>query len=38
LIGEAAGIIRDIRSAGSIVEDMVAQAERLLIDGPRRVR
>jgi nitronate monooxygenase len=38
LIGEAAGIIRDIRSAGSIVEDMVAEAERLLADGPRRVR
>lgn len=29
-MGEAAGLIHDIRPAGSILEDMVAEAERLL--------
>jgi nitronate monooxygenase len=30
LMGEAAGLIRDVRPAGRILEDMVTQAERLL--------
>ena len=35
LIGEAAGLIREARPAGHILEDMVAQAERLLANGGR---
>jgi nitronate monooxygenase len=36
LIGEAAGLIRDVRPAGDIMEDMVAQAELLLREGSQR--
>ncbi len=36
LIGEAAGLIHDVRPAASILEDMVAQACRLLAEGPHR--
>jgi nitronate monooxygenase len=36
VMGEAAGLIRDIQPAGRIVMDMVSQAERLLGEGPRR--
>src|SRR4029078_7166796 len=36
LIGEAAGLISDIKPAAAIIEDMVAEAERLLKRGPRK--
>jgi nitronate monooxygenase len=36
LMGEVAGLIRDIRPAGRILEDMVALAERLLRQGRQR--
>ncbi len=34
-VGEAAGLIHDVRSASDIVHDMVAEAERLLARAPR---
>jgi nitronate monooxygenase len=36
LIGEAAGLISDIKPAAVIIDDMVAEAERLLKRGPRK--
>jgi nitronate monooxygenase len=36
-MGEAAGMIRDVRPAGRIVEDMVAEAGRLLAAGTQHV-
>ena len=38
VIGEAAGLIREARPAGHILEDMVAEAERLLANGGRSLR
>ena len=37
LMGEAAGLIHDAPPAARIMEDMVAQAERLLREGPGRI-
>jgi nitronate monooxygenase len=37
LVGEDVGLIRDIRPAGVIVEDMIAQAHRLLAEGSQRI-
>lgn len=37
LMGEAAGLIRDIQPAGRILENMVAQAHRLLRDSSQRI-
>ncbi|TIL94705.1 MAG: nitronate monooxygenase [Mesorhizobium sp.] len=37
LMGEVAGVIRSVESAGRVIDDMVGQAERLLADGPRRI-
>jgi nitronate monooxygenase len=37
LVGEGVGLIRDIRPAGVIVEEMIAQAHRLLAEGSQRI-
>ena len=37
LIGEAAGLIADVRPAAAILDEIVAEAERLLGEIPRRV-
>ncbi|MGL5168969.1 MAG: NAD(P)H-dependent flavin oxidoreductase [Afipia sp.] len=37
LMGEGVGLIRDIRPAGVIVEDMIVQAYRLLAEGSQRI-
>ena len=37
LVGEAAGLIRDVRPAAAILDEIVAEAERLLGEIPRRV-
>ena len=34
-VGEAAGLIHDVQAAGSIINDIVADAERLLVDAVR---
>ena len=36
-MGEAAGLIRDVRPADRILEEMVMQAERLLGEGSQRI-
>ncbi|AZO00179.1 nitronate monooxygenase [Mesorhizobium sp. M9A.F.Ca.ET.002.03.1.2] len=36
-MGEAAGLILDVRPAARILDDMVAQAERALGEGPQRI-
>jgi nitronate monooxygenase len=38
MIGEAVGMIRDVRTARAILEDMVSQAARLLKRGPDLIR
>ena len=35
MIGEAAGVVRDVQPAERIVEDMVAQAHALLAQSPQ---
>jgi nitronate monooxygenase len=37
LMGQAAGVIHSVEPAGSVIEGMVRQAERLLAEGPRRI-
>lgn len=37
LIGEGVGLIRNIRSAGCILKDMIVQAHRLLGEGSQRI-
>lgn len=37
IVGEAVGLIHDIKPAGTIVEKMVAEAEKLLADAPTHI-